>query len=355
MSADRAMRFTLGAIAEHLGGALSGDPETPIDRVRAIKDAGAHEIGVVMDAKYFARIDALRAEAVVLPSGVPHTRRNVIVVPDARRAFVALLTMFERRDARPRGVHPRAIVDETVTLGSDVSIGPGVVIEEGTAIGDGVTIGANCVIGANVVIGNRSTLHPNVTLYERTVIGERVIVHSGTVIGSDGFGYLELESGRREKIPQLGHVEIGDDVEIGANCGIDRATLEKTVIGRGTKIDNLVQIGHNSHVGEHCCIVGQAGVGGSATIGSYAVLSGQAGVSDHVTIGERVILAAQAGIHSDVQSGAWLGSPAMPYEKALRVFATLRQLPEYRDRVRALEDALAIDSNGKGNGSGCET
>jgi UDP-3-O-[3-hydroxymyristoyl] glucosamine N-acyltransferase len=377
MRVDRRPPFSLGEIADALGGQLAGNRATPIHRVRAIEAAGADEIAVIMDPKYLARIDTLPAAALVVPADAPQTRDGVIVVADAKRAFIALLQMFEAPPERAGGIHPRAIVAEDVRMGEHVSVGPGAVIERGVTLSDGVAIGANCSVGANVVLGAGTRLHPNVTIYAGTVVGQRVVIHAGTVIGSDGFGYFEGASGNREKIPQIGIVEIGDDVEIGANCAIDRATLEKTTIARGTKIDNLVQIGHNSRIGEHVCIVGQAGVAGSVTIGNYALLSGQVGVSDHVKVGERVILAAKAGVHSDIPSGAWLGSPAMPLERAGRVFAAQRQLPEYRERVRALEDLLAAiekrlltverlgvaapagavhgNGNGSGNGSGYHT
>ncbi len=372
MRVDGMPSFTLGEIAERLGGTLVGDGAIRIDRVRALQHARTNEIAVLTESKYFSRVDTLAAEAVVVPAGVSYARDRVIVVPDAKRAFVTLLGMFDRPPARTVGIHPRAVIAEGVRLGQDIAVGPGAVIESGASIGDRATIGANCYVGANVVLGDDTTLHPNVTLYERTVIGQRVTIHSGTVIGSDGFGYVEVGAGEREKIPQLGYVEIGDDVEIGANCGIDRATLEKTSIGRGTKIDNLVQIGHNTQIGEHCCIVGQAGIAGSATIGNYVVLSGQVGISDHVTVGDRVVLAAQTGVHSDLHSGIWIGTPAMPFEKGLRALAALQNLPDYRERLRTLEDLLAAmekrlkrieafddaepvsagNGNGRGNGSG---
>ena len=332
---------SLGAIADALEGVLFGDASTSIERIRSMETAGANEIVVIMDSKYFGRVDEVAAAAVVVPENVTFTRPNVIVVADAKRAFITLLRLFAPLPDRSAGIHPRALVDPDARLGAEVIAGPYAVIERGAILGDRVTIGANCFVGEGVVIGDDTTLHPNVTVYGGSILGARVTVHAGTVIGSDGFGYAEQPDGSREKIPQIGSVEIGDDVEIGANCAIDRATLEKTVIGRGAKIDNLVQIGHNSRIGEHVCIVGQAGVAGSATIGAYSILSGQVGVSDHVKVGERVIVGAQAGVHSDIYSGAWLGTPAMPIERAGRVFAAQRQLPEYRERVRAIEDALA--------------
>lgn len=333
--------ITLGAIAREIGGALHGDASLPIDRVRAVGSAAAHDIAVVTDPRYHAAIDSLEAAAVVVGENIAFTRPNVIVVADPRRAFAAVLRLFAPPPPAPRGIHPRAVVDERAVLGRDVTIGPGAVIEDGAVIGDRVRIGANACVGTATIIGDDTTIHPNVTLYANTIIGRRVVIHSGTVIGSDGFGFVEAPGGAREKIPQLGRVEIGDDVEIGANCGIDRATLESTVVASGTKIDNLVQIGHNAILGEHSCIAGQAGIAGSAVVGRHVVLGGQAGVSDHVRVGDGVVIAARAGVHSDVHSGTWLGTPAMPYERARRVFAAMQRLPEHRERLLALEQLLA--------------
>jgi UDP-3-O-[3-hydroxymyristoyl] glucosamine N-acyltransferase len=331
---------TLEQLARELSGQLHGDPSIVISRVRALEVAGRGEVAVVTKPKFHARVNTFAAEALVLEAGVPFTRTNVIVVPNAQRAFVTLLQRFAQQKVARSGLHPTAIIDEHAAVGDDVFAGPGVVIERGARIGHRVHLGANSYVGRDVQIGDDCVVHANVTLYDDTRVGERVIIHSGTVIGSDGFGFIETAAGTREKIPQLGFVEIGDDVEIGANCAIDRATLEKTSIGRGTKIDNLVQIGHNVTIGEHCCIVGQAGIAGSVTMGNYVVLSGQVGISDHVTIGDRVILGAQTGVHSDLYSGIWLGTPAMPYDRAGRVFAAMQRLPDFRDRLRAVEDEM---------------
>jgi UDP-3-O-[3-hydroxymyristoyl] glucosamine N-acyltransferase len=221
-----------------------------------------------------------------------------------------------------------------------VYVGAGATIEAGAVIGDRCEVQGNTFVGKGVVLGEACVLFPNVTLYPGVRVGRRVRIHSGTVVGSDGFGYDRDADGVQHKIPQVGTVEIGDDVEIGANCAIDRATMGSTRIGEGSKIDNLVQIGHNCQIGKHCCIIGLVGLSGSVTLGDYCVLAGQAGIADHVRLADRVVVGAQAGVHRDLSPGNWLGSPAIPAEEAYRVYTTLSRLPEMRKSLRVLEERL---------------
>lgn len=330
------MSFTIAEIARAVGGSLVGDPSIRIERVRAPREAGRGELAALLTPDEIAKAEHCRADAVLVGRGVESAHANRIVVDDARLAFVALLEIFAPTTGQA-GVHPRASIADGARLGRDVSIGPGACVEEDVAIGDRTFIAANVFVGRASTIGAGCRIMPNVTIGERTVIGDRVTIHPGAVVGSDGFGYVRQASGEWTKIPQLGHVVIGDDVEIGANCCIDRATLEATVIGRGTKVDNLVQIGHNTRVGEDCCIVAQAGIAGSVELGARSVLGGQAGVTDHVRIGEDSKIAAQAGVTRSLASGEWIGSPAMPRELGARVLAALELLPDVRERVRALE------------------
>jgi UDP-3-O-[3-hydroxymyristoyl] glucosamine N-acyltransferase len=318
-----------------------GDPNIRIERVRTPKEAGAREIAAVLTAAEATRLDHCRAEAILVGENISANHPNQIRCADPRRAFVALLVLFVPAEP-PAAIDPRAAISPSSRLGSELAIGPGACIEAGASIGDRTRLGANVFVGCGAVIGVDCRIMPNVTIADGTIIGNRVTIHSGTTIGSDGFGYVRLENGSFRKIPQLGCVEIGDDVEIGANCCIDRATLEKTVIGRGTKIDNLVQIGHNATIGEDTCIVAQVGIAGSVSVGSRCELGGQAGIADHVTIADGVRVAAQSGVIRSLDSGNWGGTPALPIAIAGRAVAAFAHLPEYRDRIRALEARIGV-------------
>jgi UDP-3-O-[3-hydroxymyristoyl] glucosamine N-acyltransferase len=336
--------IALGDIARHLGGTLDGDDTLPIARVRGIEQAGAGEIAVVSDPRFTVLIETSHAAALVVASTCGSGRKNLIRVDDPKRALAALITLFKPVELLPAGVEAGAQVAPTARLGARVFVAAGAHIGDDVILGDDVCVFANAVIGAGTVLGDGCVIHPNVTIYPRTTtVGRRVVIHAGTVIGSDGFGYTpngDGANGTIEKVPHLGRVEIEDDVEIGANCTIDRATLEVTRIGAGTKIDNLVQIGHNSEIGKNVILVAQAGVSGSVTIGDGAMIAGQAGIADHVKVGPGVLVGAQAGVHADAPSGQWLGTPALPRDRAGRMFAVMPHLPDYRERVRALESKV---------------
>jgi UDP-3-O-[3-hydroxymyristoyl] glucosamine N-acyltransferase len=331
--------ITLGEIASNLGGTLDGDASLPIDRVRGVAEAGANEIAVISDARFTVSIETSKAAALVVAATCSSRRTNLIRVADPKRALAPLIALFAPAEAIRTGIEAGAHVAETATFGARVFVSAGAYIGDGALLGDDVRIYANAVIGAGCRIGDGSVIHPNVTIYAHTRIGRRVVIHAGSVIGSDGFGYTPHPDGM-QKIPHLGIVEIEDDVEIGANCAIDRATLEVTRIQAGTKIDNLVQIGHNSDIGRHAVLVAQVGVSGSVTIGDGAMLGGQVGIADHVKVGPNVLVGAQAGVHADIASGEWLGTPALPRERAGRMFAVLPHLPDYRERVRTLESQV---------------
>jgi UDP-3-O-[3-hydroxymyristoyl] glucosamine N-acyltransferase len=233
------------------------------------------------------------------------------------------------------------VVDGSAQLGKGVSVGPHCTIEEGVVIGDGTVISANCHIGCKTVIGEDCWFYPLVSIREYTEIGDRVIIHNGTVVGSDGFGYAVQKDGSRTKIPQIGKVVIEDDVEIGANSAIDRARFGKTRIGKGTKIDNLVQVAHNVVIGEHSVLCGQAGISGSTTIGSRVILAGQAGLAGHLEVGDGAIVGAQAGVMKDVPPRDFvIGSPAMTHLQTKKMIASTITLPRLKDKVRKLEEAL---------------
>jgi UDP-3-O-[3-hydroxymyristoyl] glucosamine N-acyltransferase len=338
--------IALGDIARHLGGTLDGDATLPIARVRGIEQAGAGEIAVVSDSRFTLLIETSHAAALVVARTCGSERKDLIRVDDPKRALAALIALFKPAELVPAGIEAGAEVAPTARLGARVFVASGAHIGDDAVLGDDVCVYANAVIGAGTIIGDGSVIHPNVTIYPRTTaIGRRVVIHAGTVIGSDGFGYTpngESPSGEStiEKVPHLGRVEIEDDVEIGANCTIDRATLEVTRIGAGSKIDNLVQIGHNSEVGKNVILVAQAGVSGSVTIGDGAMIAGQAGIADHVKVGPGVLVGAQAGVHADAPTGQWLGTPALPRDRAGRMFAVMPHLPDYRERVRTLESKV---------------
>jgi len=334
-------RFSLADIAEYLEGRLSGDPALLVSRIMTMEEAAPGDIAIVFDARAAARIRESRASAFVLPMETDSTAENRIQVDRPRHALIQLLHLFYPEPEKRPLIHDRAVVSLKADLGSEIYVGPGAVIEKDVIIDDGCQIHANVCIGQGSRIGEQTEIFPNVTIYPGTIIGKRVRIHGGTVIGSDGFGYLALDSGKLEKIPQVGCVEIGDDVEIGANCTIDRATLGATRILSGVKIDNQVQIGHNSEIGQHCIIVAQSGISGSVRMGAHCVLAGQVGVSDHVELKPGTMVGAQSGVIRDIGPGRWAGYPAIPVIKALRAYHLLPELPDIHRRVRELERRMS--------------
>jgi UDP-3-O-[3-hydroxymyristoyl] glucosamine N-acyltransferase len=279
----------------------------------------------------------LAVAALLVHRHQPDLAVSQIVVDNPMLAFAHVAQKFFVRTPTPRGIAEHVTQGSDVQVGADPSIWPFVTLGDRVKIGDRVTLFPGVFIGSDVTIGNDCTLYPNVVVRESCSLGARVIVHSGTVIGADGFGYVQHQ-GRHHKIPQLGGVTIEDDVELGANVTIDRATFGRTLVKQGTKVDNLVQIAHNVTVGEHCILVAQVGIAGSTTIGHHVMIGGQAGLSDHLTIGDQVLIAAKAGVNRSVESNQIVGGiPAMPREKALRVQGAIFQLPELKQLVRGLE------------------
>lgn len=340
---------TLGELAALVGGELEGEPGTSIDRIEPPEEAGEGAIAVLSGRKVLAAIGACRASALVVPAGTEAPGRPFVRVAEPRKAFLALLSFFAPGEMRGPGVDPRAHVDLEAELGEGSWVGPGAVVEAGARVGARVRVHPLAVVGAGARVGDDSVLFPGVVLYPGVTVGCRVRIHAGSVIGSDGFGYERDARGVQEKVPQIGTVEIADDVEIGANSCVDRATIGVTRIGAGTKIDNLVQVGHNTQVGEHCCVIGQAGLAGSVTIGRFSVIAGQAGIADHVTIAEGTVVGAQAGVPGDIGPGVWLGSPAILAKDARRVFPVLARLPELLRRLRELEGKVAaLEGRGPG-------
>jgi UDP-3-O-[3-hydroxymyristoyl] glucosamine N-acyltransferase len=340
------MEISLKDLADIVGGELVGDGSVRIKSVAGIKEAGEGEITFLADPRYEKFLKTTGASAIIVPPGTAVEDRPVIVSENPYLAFVRAVKHFvPERDSQVTGIHSSAVVAPGATIGRDVCLGAHVVIEDGASVGDSSVILAGVYLGRRARVGSECLIYPNVTVREDTVIGDRVIVHAGAVLGSDGFGYAR-DGDVYLKIPQIGNVVIEDDVEVGANVTIDRAATGSTVIGRGTKIDNLVMIAHNVRVGENSIIVAQVGIGGSTEIGKGVNLAGQAGVAGHISIGDGAVIAAQAGVTKSVKPGTCVsGYPAREHGLARKIYASLHRLPELikkvadlGERVRRLEE-----------------
>lgn len=334
---------TLAELSVLVGGELRGDGATKIFGAAPLDDAATGVITLVDQPERMKQFLASGATAVVMPrSMAPPEGVPAILVADLHAAFITIVSAFRpAAKQRSAGIHPTACVASTATLGADVSLGPGVVIGEHATVSAGCTLHANVVLLDHCRVGKNVTLFPNVTLYEQTVIGDDTTIHSGATIGSYGFGY-RTTGGRHERAAQLGWVEIGSDVEIGANVAIDRGAYGATRIGDGTKIDNLVQIAHNCQIGPHNLICSQVGIAGSTSTGEYVVMAGQVGVRDHVKIGRGAMIGAMAGIVNDVPDGAsMLGAPAKPEREQKLQFAAMAKLPEMRKEFKQLRADVA--------------
>jgi UDP-3-O-[3-hydroxymyristoyl] glucosamine N-acyltransferase len=320
-----------------------GREDTPIFRIAGIKEAGKGDITFLTDPTLAKYLNNCKATAIIVGKDVKTETfkgANVVTVDSPAIAYVTTVQLFSERKKKEPGVSPLAYVDESAQISDQAVICPFSYIGRGATIGKDAVIYPFVCVGENVVIGEEAVLYPHVTIYDGVKIGNRVIVHSGTVLGSDGFGYI-WSDGRHLKIPQIGIVEIEDDVEIGANVTIDRASLGKTVIGKGTKIDNLVQVAHNVTVGEQAIIVAQVGIAGSAKIGKGVVLAGQVGVRDHAVVGDYVKAGGQTGITKDVPSGSLIsGTPHMPHKEWMRLQVYLKKLPALFERLKVIEDKI---------------
>lgn len=335
------MKKTLAELADYLGGRVIGDPAAEVAGLASLDDAVEGTVTFLANPKYAAKVATTRATAVILPPGADGHGKNVIETPNPYLAFAKLLTLFHVAPSTPQGVMAGASVGDNVIIGTDATVHPGAVIMDGARLGSRVTVYPGAVLYAGVEVGDDVTIHANVVIRERCRIGNRVTIHGGSVIGSDGFGYAPDGAGWY-KIPQIGVVIIEDDVEIGANCAIDRAALEVTLIGRGTKIDNLVQIAHNCRIGENCMIVSQVGISGSAKIGNRVTLAGQVGVAGHLTIGDNSMVGAKSGIPGSVPADSRLsGIPAYDHRDWLRTSAIVPKLPELKKTVSSLEKRVA--------------
>lgn len=345
------MQKTLREIAKLIDGEVIGNADTVINGVCGIKEAKEGDITFVANPRYIPLIDETHASAIITSRDVVKSSKPIIRTENPSLAFAKLLSLVSPNQSKhPAGIHPTVILGKDVKLGREIAIGAYVVIEDSVSIGDKTIIYPSCYIGHHTTIGKDSLIYPNVSIRERVSIGERVIIHSGTVVGSDGFGFATIK-GMHHKIPQIGTVEIEDDVEIGANVTIDRARFDKTIIGKGTKIDNLVQIAHNVVVGENSIIVAQAGISGSTSIGNGVILAGQAGLVGHINIGDNAIVMAQAGVTKSVPANTKVsGYPAKPHETAKEVNALVQNLPrlykkvdELKNKIEKLENKISND------------
>ncbi len=332
-------KISAGEIAKLVSGKIVGDPDVEVSGISGIKEAKQGDVTFLANEKYAQLLETTNASVIITSPEMklPNTKKTLILTENPSLAFAKLVEhWFPSEVDHPKGIHPTAIIGENVKLGKNVAIGAYVVIEKNVEIGDNTIIYAGTYIGHDTQIGKDCLIYPNVSIRERISIGNRVIIHSGTVIGSDGFGFATVK-GVHHRIPQIGTVVIEDDVEIGANVTIDRARFDKTIIGKGTKIDNLVQIAHNVIIGENAIIVAQTGISGSTVIGNGVILAGQAGVVGHITIGDGAIVGAQSGVTKSVPPGAVvLGSPARPIGLTKRIMASIPSLPDMKKTIEKL-------------------
>lgn len=336
--------MTVRELAAWVGGEVIGDGELSIVAARPLSEAGPGDLTFVETARHFSSWEVSTASAAIVPTTIPVNGKPVIRVADPLSAFATIVLALR---GTPTATHtgridPTALIHPTATLAPDVTVGAFAIVGAESVLGARCEIHPGVLVGRNCRLGEDVTIYPRVVLYDDCILGDRVSIHANAVIGADGFGY-RMNQGKHLKVPQLGNVEIGNDVEIGASTTIDRGTFGPTRIGDGTKIDNLVMIGHNCQIGRHNLIVAQTGLAGSVTTGDYVVLAGQVGIADHLMIGDRAIIGAQAGIAQDVPpDGRMLGTPARPIHEAHRTFAAGARLPGMIRDIRRIKKALGL-------------
>ncbi|MCE5262682.1 MAG: UDP-3-O-(3-hydroxymyristoyl)glucosamine N-acyltransferase [Deltaproteobacteria bacterium] len=342
------MKKTLNEIAAFLGGTVHGDGDVVIERIFGIEEAGPGDLTFVANPKYRKMMETTAASAVLVTPGTVCAGKNLLVVEAPYVALGRLLALFYPEDEEVAGISAGATVEAGAEISPEATVYPGAHVCRGARVGKRAVLYPGVFIGREAVIGDGSVLYPGVTVYRRCRIGERVVLHAGVVVGGDGFGFA-LPGQENRKIPQVGFVQIDDDVEIGANTTIDRGTLGRTWIQRGVKIDNLVQIAHNVVIGENAIIVAQVGISGSAQLGRGVIIGGQVGIVGHIRIGDGVMAAARAGIHKDVPPGQIVsGAPHMPHREWLKMEASLPKIPEMRETLAALQRrVLALEKQEK--------
>jgi len=334
------MEKTLKELAELVNGSVKGDESIVIDGIAGIREAGPRKLTFIDNPKYSSFARTTNAAALIVGKE-QEIDKPLLFVKNVRLAYAAIAGLFQKETAEAEGISDKAVVEEGARFGEGVSIHPLVYIGHNVSVGARTRILPGAVIEADARIGEDCFIHPNVTIKYGCVLGDRVIIHSGTVVGSDGFSYAQ-DGPRHVKVPQIGIVQIDDDVEIGANCAIDRAAMGKTWIKRGVKMDNLVQVAHNVVVGENALLIAMVGVSGSSEIGNNTILAGQVGVAGHIRVGDNVMVGAQSGLHKNVEDGSIVsGSPAIPHRQWLRVAQYSTKLPEMNKRLVALEKMVS--------------
>jgi UDP-3-O-[3-hydroxymyristoyl] glucosamine N-acyltransferase len=333
---------TLRELAQQVGGRVEGDENVVIKGAATLSEAAGGEISFLANLKYEKELQTTAASAIVVNETVENPGgKTLIRCKDPYYAFMQIVVVLHgHREHQAVGISPRASVARTAKIGQNVDVHDFVCVSDRAVIGDNTRIYANSTVGPGTTIGRDCIIYPNVTIYDGCTIGDRVTIHSGTVIGQDGFGYA-THNGVHHKIPQIGGVIVEDDVEIGANCAIDRGTLGDTIIGKGSKFSNLIAIGHNTRIGPYSLLVAQVGIAGSVVTGHHCVFGGQVGVVGHIKIGDQVQIGAQAGVTNDIESGqSVVGSPAQPITQAKRSLLLLKDLPEFRKKLKALEKII---------------
>lgn len=338
------MKIIIRDIATLLGATVIGDELREITSFAGIEEATEGCISFLSNGKYKSCLDTTQASAVLISKELlpDHPIQSTLIVVDDAYAALSILMQYVARatERHPKGISDKAVIDPSVKIPDQCYIGAYAVIEKGVQLGEGCAIYPLCYIGENCSVGKGTTLYPRVTLYHGTIVGENATIHSGAVLGADGFGFAPVGD-HYEKIPQLGHVVIGNDVEIGANSCIDRATMGETSIGRGTKIDNLIQVGHNCQIGNNTVMAAQTGLAGSTKLGNHCRIGGQCGFAGHINIGDNVEIGAQSGILKNAETGSrLLGSPAVNASEALRTYALMNKLPELYHRINELEKEI---------------
>jgi UDP-3-O-[3-hydroxymyristoyl] glucosamine N-acyltransferase len=336
------MKKTLAEIAKIVDGEVVGNKALVITGFNSMKEAREGDLTFLGNAKYTPLLKKTKASAILVTKDITQSAKPLIKVKNPSLAFSQIIeSVTNIGNIHPSGIHPGAFISKNAHLGKNVSVGACAVIEEGSIIGEGTIVYAHAYVGPQTHIGSNCIIYPNVTIREKTEIGNRVIIHSGTVIGSDGFGY-ENVNGVHKKISQIGIVVLEDDVEIGANVTIDRARFDKTIIGKGTKIDNLVQVAHNCRIGENCIIIAQVGISGTTMIENNCILAGQVGTTGHLTIGENTVVASRSVVTKSLPKGSKvLGYPAQPILKEKKMQAHLQRLPHYVETIRELQKKVA--------------
>ncbi len=339
------MTFTVAQIAQQLRAELVGDGSVEIKRLAPANCAQPGDLTFAEKESYFLAAEQSQASAILVTGSLTSTTKTLLRVPNARVAMARLLPLFFPPDEHAAGVHPTAVIAASAVIAPTAHIGPNCVVGERVQIGERTVLLGGNHIGRDCRIGDDACLYPNVVVYARTQIGHRVAIHASTVIGSDGYGYV-FDEGRHRKVLQTGRVIIQDDVEIGANAAIDRGAMEDTVIGAGTKIDNLVHVAHNVVFGRHCLIMGQAGFAGSTHFGDYCVVASQSGVAGHLKIGNQATIGAKSGVMRDIpDKGTVLGIPALPDKQTKRQWISLQQLPDMLRRLRKLEEQAGLPAD----------